>query len=193
MDINLRWAKVRLGRLAGGLLMLVLLGLLVASGCTSAAADITREPGPPPPDKLPPAAEVGRLAPDFILTDLEGNTVALSDFRGKVVFINFWATWCPPCRAEMPEIEAIHQEYKGQGVVVIGVDLMETEDEVLQLVQRGGFSWTFVIDTTGEVGRSYGVTAIPTSFFLDKDGVIRAISIGAMTKRQMESRLAEAM
>ncbi len=193
MDITLRWAKARLGRLAGGLLGLVLLGLLVAPGCTSSAADIIREPGPPPPDKLPPAVVVGRLAPDFILTDLEGNTVTLSDFRGKVVFINFWATWCPPCRAEMPEIEAIHQEYKGQDVVVIGVDLMETEDEVRQFVQRGGYSWTFVIDTTGEVGRNYGVTAIPTSFFLDKDGVIQAISIGAMTKRQMESRLAEAM
>ncbi len=175
--------------LAGALIM----GILAAAGCTPSAQDITRQPGPPPPSKLPPVPEVGRLAPDFILTDLEGNRISLSDFRSKVVFINFWATWCPPCRAEMPEIEAIYQEYQNKDVVVIGIDILEAEDEVRQFVQEGGYSWTFVIDTTGGVTADYGVTAIPASFFLDKEGVIRAVNIGAMTKRAMESQLAKAM
>ncbi len=171
----------------------VIVGILAAAGCTPSAQDITRQPGPPAPGKLPPVPEVDRLAPDFTLTDLEGNSVTLSDFRGKVVFINFWATWCPPCRAEMPEIEAIYQDYKDKDVVVIGIDILEAEDEVRQYVQQGGYSWTFVLDTTGGVTADYGITAIPTSFFLDKEGVIQAVNIGAMTKRAMESQLAKAM
>ena len=171
----------------------IIIGVLAIQGCTPSAQDITRQPGPPPPSELPPVPEVGRQAPDFTLTDLEGNSVTLSDFRDKVVFINFWATWCPPCRAEMPEIEAIYQEYQNKDVVVIGIDILEAEDEVRQFVQEGGYSWTFVIDTTGGVTADYGVTAIPASFFLDKEGVIRAVNIGAMTKRAMESQLAKAM
>ena len=195
MAILRRGVNARLGWLVPVLLIPVLLGLLAAPGCTPSAQDITKErqPGPPPPSRLPPAPEVGRLAPDFTLIDLEGDSVTLSDFQGKAVFINFWATWCPPCRAEMPDIEAVYQEYKSKDVVVIGVDLLETESEVRQFVQRGGYSWTFVIDTTGEVTNDYGITAIPTSFFLDKEGIIRAVKVGAMTKRVMESQLAEAM
>lgn len=170
----------------------IIMGVLAAQGCTPSAPDTTngRQPGP---SELPPAPEVGRLAPDFTLTDLKGNSVTLSDFQGKVVFINFWASWCVPCRVEMPEIEAVYQEYKSQGVVVIGIDLFEDENVVREFVQQGDYSWTFVIDTTGEVTKSYGVTLIPTSFFVDKEGIIRTVSIGAMTKRAMESRLAEAM
>ncbi len=188
MDISRRWINVFLGRSVLGLLAIVLLGLLAAPGCSQSVADRSN-----PQSGLPPAPEPGRLAPDFTLTDLEGNAVTLSDFRGKVVFINFWATWCPPCRAEMPEIEAIYQEYKSKDVVVIGVDLLEAENEVRQFVQKGGYSWTFVIDTTGVVANKYSITAIPTSFFLDKEGIIRAVSTGAMTKRTMERALAEAM
>lgn len=143
--------------------------------------------------KLEPTPEVGHPAPDFALKDLDGNTVRLSDLRGKVVFINFWATWCPPCRAEMPEIEALHQEYKDKGVVVIGVDIREPETTVRQYIQQGGFSWTIVLDSTGEVAAEYQIAAIPTSFFVDKEGIIRAVNVGAMTKRAMEAKLTEAM
>lgn len=181
------------------LAVVVIMGILAVQGCTPSAQDITNGQKPEP-GELPPAPEVGRQAPDFTLTDLEGNSVTLSDFRGKVVFINFWASWCPPCRAEMPEIEALYQEYKDKDVVVIGVDILVweilkgyDESDVRQYVQQGGYSWTFVIDTTGEVANNYGIIAIPTSFFLDKEGVIQAVNVGAMTKRAMESRLAEAM
>jgi hypothetical protein len=93
----------------------------------------------------------------------------------------------------MPEIEAVYQEYKDRDVVVIGVDIAEPEDTVRQYVQEGGYSWTFVLDTTGEVSIIYKVTGIPTSLFLNKEGIIRAMQVGAINKRAMESMLALAM
>ncbi len=200
MGVSLERNLSGYGRVVLGLLAVTLLGLLLAiQACTSSAQDTGRSgqegsgtislKG----SELAPAPEIGRLAPDFTLVDLKGNEVTLSDFRGKAVFINFWATWCPPCRAEMPEIEAVYQEYKDKGVVVIGVDILETEEEVLQFVQRGGYSWTFVLDTTGLVVVNYEIGAIPTSFFIDREGIIQAVNIGAMTKRAMEIKLAEAM
>ncbi len=170
------------------LAVVVAMGILAAPGCTpsSPAVENGRQ-------ETAVGVKVGELAPDFTLTDLEGNSVTLSEYRGKVVFINFWATWCPPCRAEMPEIEAIYQEYKDKGVVVIGVDILEPEDVVRQFVEQGGYSWIFVLDATGAVSDDYKITAIPTSFFIDREGVIQVVNIGAMTKRAMESKLAEAM
>ncbi len=196
MGISLKPNPSRPGWAVPGLLALFV--LLAVQGCTSSTQDIrggSREATGAigvDPGKLEPAPEIGRLAPDFTLADLEGNQVSLSDFQGKAVFINFWATWCPPCRAEMPEIESIYQKYRDQDVAVIGVDLFEPEDKVREYVQRGGFSWTFVIDTTGVVTRSYGISALPTSFFLDSRGIIRAVNIGPMTERLMEAKLAEA-
>jgi len=93
----------------------------------------------------------------------------------------------------MPEIEAIHQEYKDKEVVVIGIEIMEPEDVVRQYVEQGGYSWTFVLDDSGKVAGDYRVTAIPTSFFIDRAGIIQAVNIGAMTKRAIENKLTETM
>ncbi len=200
MGASLERNLSRYGRVVLGLLVVTLLGLLLAMQACAPSAQDTGRSGQEGSgtiglkgSELAPAPEIGHLAPDFTLVDLKGNEVALSDFRGKTVFINFWATWCPPCRAEMPEIEAVHQEYKDKGVVVIGVDISEPESTVRQYIQQGGFSWTIVLDGTGEVARDYQIAAIPTSFFLDSEGIIRAVKIGAMTKRAMEAKLAEAM
>ncbi len=178
----------RSGWVTLALLGVVLSGLLVVQACTpsSQAVSVGQQ-------ESAIGVNVGDRAPDFTLTDLDGNQLSLSDFRGKVVFINFWATWCPPCRAEMPEIEAVHQQYKTKDVVVIGVDILEADDKVRQFVKQGGYSWTFVIDSAGLVSADYNINAIPTSYFIDKEGIIRAVNIGAMTKRAMEAKLAEAM
>ncbi len=176
MGILRKLNRARSGRVVFILLAVVLLGLLAVPACTPSSA-----------------VSVGELAPDFTLVDLEGNQVSLSDFRGKTVFINFWATWCPPCRAEMPEIEAIYQEYTDKDVVVIGVDLWQSDDVVRQYIQEDGYSWTFVTDTTGVVTANYEVKAIPTSFFIDKEGIIQVVHVGMMTKRVIEDELAKAM
>jgi thiol-disulfide isomerase/thioredoxin len=195
MGILLERNQSRFRRVSLGLLAVASAGILVIQGCTPSSQSIISDG-----QEATVGVNVGELAPDFTLVDLDGNQVSLSDFRGKTVFVNFWATWCPPCRAEMPEIEAVYQEHKDKGVVVIGVNILVSEilrgydeNDVLQYVQQGGYSWTFVLDTTGEVAASYNITAIPTIFFIDKDGIIQAVNIGAMSKRAMESKLAEAM
>ncbi|MEE8469722.1 MAG: redoxin domain-containing protein [Dehalococcoidia bacterium] len=190
MNVSLQRNKTRFGRRTLVLLALALLGLLVAQGCTSSSQGVTDGPQGEPGTVGP---REGQLAPDFTLVDLEGNTIRLSDYRGKTVFLNFWATRCPPCRAEMPEIESLYQEYKDRDVVVIGIDLLEPETTVRQYVEHGGFNWTFVIETTGEVANDYRVAAIPISFFVDREGIIKVVNIGAMTKRAMEAKLIEAM
>jgi thiol-disulfide isomerase/thioredoxin len=198
MGITLKHGWSSNNRAIWGFLAVVMLGLLAVYGCTSSAQDIgggQGESGTVNVNGSNPetAPDVGRLAPDFVLVDLEGDMFRLNNLRGKTVFLNFWATWCPPCRAEMPEIEAIYQSYKDKEVAVIGVDIAENKDMVLQYVKQSGYSWTFVLDTKGEVATNYRITAIPTSFFIDKEGVIRVVNIGAMTRREIQTALAEVM
>ena len=168
--------------------IIIALGLLLIQACTPSSQAMQGGQ-----QEAAVGINVGEIAPDFTLLDLDGNEVRLSEFQGRVVLVNFWATWCPPCRAEMPDIESLYQEYKDKGLVVIGIDIGEPEATVRQFVQRGGYSWTFVLDSTGTVAANYNIRAIPTSFFIDREGVIQAVNIGAMTKRGMEATLAEAM
>ena len=116
------------------------------------------------------------MAPDFVLRDLDGNAVRLSDFRGKTVFLNFWASWCVSCQAEMPTLQQSWLKYKDKNVVFLGVDIAEPVDVVRQFVNKGGYTWTFVFDSTQRPPADYHITGIPTTFFIDKDGVIRVIA-----------------
>lgn len=179
---------VRSARMA--LLVLVLLGLLIPMGCTSSTPYVAD--GQQDMSALPPAPEVGRIAPDFTLLDLDANEVKLSELRGSIVFIYFWSVLCPACRAELPKIEALYQKYSDKGVKFIGVDLLDPEYRVRQFVQEGGYPWIFVLDTSGLVGRTYRVASIPTSFVVDREGVIRLASIGAMNKKITEGWLDQA-
>ena len=190
MFIKIALARVRSGRAVLILLMIVLLGLMASQACESIDEPTTQLE---PDNTVSFGVSVGEQAPDFILVDLNDNPISLSDFRGKTVFLNFWATWCPPCRAEMPQMEALYQDYKDEDVVIIGLDIQETREEVSQYVQQGGYSWLFILDASGKVATNYEVTAIPTSFFIDGDGIIRAVSTGAMSKRDMEIALTKAM
>lgn len=127
------------------------------------------------------APKVGSRAPDFELVDLNtGQPVTLSSLKGKPVWINFWATWCPPCKEEMPIMEKLYDEYKDKGLVILGVDVQEKESDVLPYIKEGGYSWTFVIDKTGKITDSYHVNGLPSHYFIDKDGTIQAIVIGGL-------------
>ncbi len=135
------------------------------------------------------APRIGRPAPDFVLNNLEGKPIRLSDFRGKTVFLNFWATWCPPCRAEMPDIERVYQEYTDKDVVVLAVNQREDPETVKRFMESLNLSLPVLLDSSGEVGRRYRVSGIPTSFFVDPKGVIREMNVGTMTRLGILAKL----
>lgn len=134
---------------------------------------------------------VGDEAPDFQLLSLEGRRVALSDLRGEGVVLNFWATWCPPCRREMPLLESAWQEYRSKGVVIVGVDVGESQDTVRPFVGSMGLSypiWTNAepgsgeFDDTNDLLNRFGGVGLPTTVFIDADGVIRKVYIGELSR-----------
>ena len=111
-------------------------------------------------------------AKDFTLEDLKGSAVSLRDFEGKVIFLNFWATWRPPCRIEMPDMEKLWQKFKDEDFVILAVDLRERKDKVSSFVKENGYTFPVLLDSGGEVANTYGITAIPTTYLLDPRGRI---------------------
>ena len=135
--------------------------------------------------------EKGQQAPDFTLQTLEGEEVSLSDYRGKKVMINFWATWCPPCRAEMPDMEKF---YQNEDIVILAVNLTETESglkEVQQFRDEFNLSFPILLDKKVEVANKYEINPVPTSVFVDEDGKIDSVMLGAMNYDMMLQRLEE--
>lgn len=132
-------------------------------------------------------AKVGEPAPDFTLSTPDGETLRLSDLRGQTVLLNFWATWCPPCKTEMPDMEDLYQKYKDQGFTIVAVDQQESPAAVQDFFDKMNLSFQSVIDPTGETFNVYRVVALPTSYFIDSDGIIRFQHRGMMTREQMEN------
>lgn len=119
-------------------------------------------------------------APDFTLTDKNGKKVTLSSFRGKVVLLNFWATWCPPCRQEMPSMEKLFQSFHDRtDFVMLAVDSQEPLTTVEPFLKKYGYTFPILLDTTGEVGSMYSVTGIPTTYLIDAQGRVIAGKVGA--------------
>jgi cytochrome c biogenesis protein CcmG/thiol:disulfide interchange protein DsbE len=133
-----------------------------------------------------PAAVVGRPAPDFRLLDPAGRPVSLAPYRGKVVLLNFWTSWCVPCQQEIPELVRFSRE-AGPDLVIIGVDRMEPPDVVRAFAARTGIPYPLALDRTGSVSDRYGVTGQPESFWIDRGGVLRLHVPGPMTPDQMRS------
>jgi len=139
-----------------------------------------------------PAPQAGFLAPDFTLNTLDGETVTLSDLRGQVILLNIWASWCPPCRAEMPAMQRVWEEYQARGVVVLAVNstVQDTPADAQAFVTENGLTFPIPLDTSGEVTRLYRVSSLPTSFFIGADGVIREVVIGGpMAEALLRSRV----
>ncbi|RMH02177.1 MAG: TlpA family protein disulfide reductase [Chloroflexi bacterium] len=144
------------------------------------------------PVKTEGPLEVGDLAYDFTLQDLEGNTYTLSELRGRPVIVNFWATWCAPCRVEMPELEATFQKYKDQGLVILALDQDEPPNIVRSFFyDELGLSFTPLLDEKGIVANQYGVFNFPSSYFIDPQGKVTAIHRGPMLQSQIEGYLAD--
>jgi cytochrome c biogenesis protein CcmG/thiol:disulfide interchange protein DsbE len=126
--------------------------------------------------------EMGQPAPDFSLETVEGKTVKLSDYKGKVVAINFWATWCEDCRKEMPDLQKAYETYKDQGLVILGVNLKENNVTVKGFADFNGLTFPIVMDKDGKVTvDQYMVKPIPTTYFVDKQGILRAKVESAMS------------
>lgn len=131
--------------------------------------------------QVPPAADPAEVQ----LKDQNGRLTSLSEFRGKIVFINFWTTWCLACVIEMPSMEKLHQKFKDKDFVMLGINLQESEATVLQFFKQHKLTFTTLLDETGDVGTAFRIRGIPTTFILDKKGII----IGkAMGPREWDSR-----
>jgi cytochrome c biogenesis protein CcmG, thiol:disulfide interchange protein DsbE len=133
---------------------------------------------------LPPIGEVNRVAPDFALPGLDGGTVRLSDYRGQVVLINFWGTWCEPCKEETPALQAIHQELSNQGLTIIGVNLYSQETSgdqpVRDFLAEYAVTYPIALDTDGATARAFQISPIPVSYFVDPNGTIRFVKVGTL-------------
>ena len=137
-----------------------------------------------------PGLGIGDLAPELAytddagatvqLTDLDGTPVRLADLRGKVVWVNFWASWCPPCQFETPTLRTMDQRYRDRGLVIVGINVQQTVDVGREYAARYGLTYTIGADVTGRIFHAYRVFALPTQFFIDRDGRLRAIINGPL-------------
>ncbi len=160
--------------------------LLALAGCRAArpegAADLTPAPVPSPTFPRPPAAS-------FTLTTLEGDTISLEDYRGKVVLLNFWAGWCPSCRSEMASLESYEQAHREEGLVVLGINYEEDPATVRSFIADAAVTFPMLLDEDGEVAAAYGVVGLPTSYFVDCEGRIMGFWPGAVSASALEQQL----
>ncbi|WP_240695605.1 TlpA disulfide reductase family protein [Candidatus Chloroploca sp. Khr17] len=181
------------------LLMLVTLvvglGLIVLTRVRPDVPVALGEPGGPSVATTPAPRE-GHPAPDFTLLDLTGQPVRLADLQGQVVLINIWASWCPPCRAEMPMIQASYEQYRDQGFTVLAVNSGEDAATVAGYMDASGLTFPALLDQDGTVSNAYQARVMPSSFFVDRAGVIRAVYRGPLARSvivgTVEQLLAEA-
>jgi peroxiredoxin len=116
---------------------------------------------------------------DFELPDLNGQTHKLSSYKGKVIFLNFWATWCPPCRSEMPEMQKLNEVFKNKNFQMLAIDLQESKEAVRTFLNKYGYTFLTLLDASGDAARNYGASSIPLTIIIDKTGDILAGAVGA--------------
>jgi thiol-disulfide isomerase/thioredoxin len=135
-----------------------------------------------------PAAREGRAAPGFLLRNLAGTTTGLEEFRGSYVLVNFWATWCPPCRAETPDLQAFHDSYGELGWAVVGINQQEEAHDAEDFLAQFDVTYPQLLDSDGEVSIGYRVgRGLPVTFLVDPAGVIQRVHIGRISPEQLES------
>lgn len=175
---RLRWGVF------SALLLLAGSAWTIASRVPAAATTGGRIPSPRP----------GFLAPDFTLDRLDGEPLTLSDLRGKAVVLNLWASWCPPCQAEMPALQAAFEQDGGRGLVVVALNttFQDREAGAAAFVEQYGLTFPIVLDRDGSTSRQYLLRALPSTFFIDPDGVITQVVIGGpMSEATIRSAVAE--
>lgn len=151
---------------------------------------VSRVPLSAQPGAIEPEPAIGYVAPDFSLETLDGDVFSLQDVRGTPVVLNFWATWCGPCRRELPALQAAAERYDGE-VLIVGVDQGEEAPTVQAFVDELGLTFAIPMDEEMEVAREYNVKGMPTTFFIDADGVIRHIWAGEMNSVTLAEGIAK--
>ncbi len=165
----------------------------------SFAGDVRYGPVELPAVLMAPGMEVspkaGSLAPDFLLETLDGGEVRLSDLRGKGVIVNLWATWCGPCRKEMPQFVAAYDRYQEEGLEIIAVNVQESRSIIRPFVEDFGIDFPVALDRRGAVSDEYRIIGLPTTYFIDRDGVVREVFQGpfleGLQDTQVQGAIAE--
>ena len=145
-----------------------------------------------PEANLPPVEPLaGYLAPDFTLVSMNGETYTLSNLRGQNVVLNFWVTWCIPCKDELPAIERISQDYQDENIVFLSINVLDQDDinKVKELVSAMGLTYPILLDENGLVNRDYRVEFFPTSFFIDENGIIQHVLFGSTSEEGFRERI----
>ena len=179
------------------------------AGNTSAASDADKANAPEETagdgeegaDQAEAGAQEVLPAIDFTLKDQYGNTHSLSDYKGKTIFLNFWATWCPPCRAEMPDIQKIYETYDTEGddaLIVLGVagpgyGNEKSEEGIKEFLDENGYTYPVLMDTTGELFSAYGIYSYPTTFMIDRDGNVFGYASGQLNEDMMKNIIEQTM
>lgn len=135
----------------------------------------------------PPDARLGQAAADFSLLTPAGESVTLDEYRGRVVLVNFWATWCPPCVAELPALEDFYQTRQEQGFVILAVNAEETPAVVIEFAQANNLSFPVLLDSDGGLMEQYAVRALPVSFVIDRAGIIRHVQRGEISLQELKA------
>ena len=135
----------------------------------------------------PALAQQGGTVTEFTLGSLDDGFVSLEDYDGEVIIMNFWATWCPPCRAEMPGINRFYQAHKDDGLVVLAINEEESAEVVRPFIQANNLSFPVLLDSEGRVAQQYSTRSFPTTFIIDRDGVIQHVQTGEISEAELET------
>jgi cytochrome c biogenesis protein CcmG, thiol:disulfide interchange protein DsbE len=146
------------------------------------------------PTEIVAAPQKSFLAPEFELKSISGESIKLSDLRGRAVLVNLWATWCPPCREEMQSIEKVYNEYKDQGFVVLAVNMTYQDDaqKIAPFITERGLTFPILLDETGDMANDYQMRSLPSSYFIKRDGIMNEVVIGGpMAQALLRTRVEE--
>ncbi|GAA4709395.1 thiol-disulfide oxidoreductase ResA [Brevibacillus fulvus] len=161
---------------------IIILGVLLVALIFAIYSSVVKDPG---------VVKAGDEAPNFSLQQLNGSNVKLTDLRGKGVVLNFWGTWCEPCKTEMPALQKQYEALKDKGLVVVGVNIGETEVAVDPFVKSLGVQFPILMDRKSDVTKLYKIGQIPASYFIDEDGVVRDIFVGQMSEEFIADKVAK--